>query len=65
MWELPKPKRVTSTKNGKAVVGVDKGVIDVKQGVKINDVDECETRKGNECEGASKISLKHVRESPE
>jgi len=50
---------------GKIVVGVDKGVIDVKQGVMINDADECETRKGNECEEASKISPKHVRESPE
>jgi len=58
VWELPKPKRVTSTKNGKAVV-------DVKQGVKIGDADECETRKGNECEGASKMGTKHVRESPE
>jgi len=65
VWELPKPKRVTSTKKGKAVIGIDKGVIDVKQGVKINDADECETRKRNECEGASRISPKHVRESPE
>jgi len=65
VWELSKPKRVTSTKNGKAVVRIDKGVINVKQGVKINDADECETRKGNECEGASKMSPKHVRESPE
>jgi len=52
-------------KKGKAVIGIDKGVIDVKQGVKINDADECETHKRNECEGASKISPKHVRESPE
>jgi len=65
VWELPKPKRVTSTKNGKIVVGVDKRMIRVKQGVMINDADECETCKGNECEGASKISPKHVRESPE
>jgi len=50
---------------GKIVVGVDKGVIDVKQGVKISDADECETCKGNECEGASKMSPKHVRGSPE
>ena len=47
------------------MIGIDKGVIDVKQGVKINDADECETRKRNECEGASEISPKHVRESPE
>jgi len=65
VWELPKPKRVTSTKNGKAVVGVDKGVIRVKQGIMINDAGECETCKRNECEGASKMSPKHVRESPE
>jgi len=50
---------------GKIVIGIDKGVIDVKQGVKINDADEYETRKRNECEGASKMSPKHVRESSE
>jgi len=65
VWELPKPKRVTCTKNGKIVVGIDKGVIDVKQGVMINDADECETCRRSECGGASKISLKRVRESPE
>jgi len=47
------------------VIRIDKGVIDVKQGVKINDADECETRKGNECEGASKMGMKRVHESPE
>jgi len=50
---------------GKIVIRIDKGVIDVKQGVKINDADECETRKRNECEGASRISPKRVRESLE
>ena len=65
VWELSKPKRVTSTKNGKIVVGVDKRVIRVKQGVMIDDVGECETRRRNECEGASKVSLKRVLESPE
>jgi len=64
MWELSKPKRVTSTKNGKIVIRVDKRVIRVKQGVMINDADECETCRRNECEGASKMSSKHVRESP-
>ena len=43
VWELSKPKRVTSTKNGKIVVGMDKRMIRVKQEVKINDADECET----------------------
>jgi len=56
VWELPKPKRVTCTKNGKVAVGADKRVIRVKQGVMINDADECE--------GASKMGPKHVRESP-
>jgi len=32
----------------------------VKQGIMINDADECETCKRNECEGASKISPKYV-----
>ena len=64
VWELSKPKRVTSTKNGKIVVGVDKRMIRVKQGVMINDADECETCKGNECKGASTMSLKRVQESP-
>ena len=50
---------------GKIVIRIDKGVIDVKQGITINDADERETRRRNECEGASKISPKHVRESPE
>ena len=36
----------------------------MKQGVKINDADERETRRRNECKGASKMSPKHVRESP-
>ena len=65
VWELSKPKRVTCTKNGKIVVGMDKRVIRVKQGVMINDADEYETCKRNECEGASKMSLKRVREGPE
>jgi len=65
VWELSKPKRVTSTKNGKIVVGVDKRVIRVKQGAMINDADECETCRRNECDGASKMSPKRVRESPE
>ena len=47
------------------MIRIDKGVIDVKQGVRINDADECETCKRNECEGASKMSPGHVRESPE
>jgi len=37
----------------------------VKQGIRINDADECEMCRRNECEGASKMSLKHVHESPE
>jgi len=37
----------------------------VKQGIRINDADECETCKGNECGGASKMSPKCVQESPE
>ena len=65
MWELSKPKRVTSTKNGKIVIGVDKRVIQVKQGVMINDAGECETCRRNKCEGASKMSPKRVHESPE
>jgi len=65
VWELPKPKRVTCTKNGKVGVGTDERVIRVKQGVRINDVDECETCRRNECDRASKMSPKRVRESPE
>ena len=60
MWELPKPKRVTSTKNGKVAVGADKRVIRVKQGVMINDADEYETCRKNECGRASKMSPKRV-----
>jgi len=60
--DVPKPKRVTCTKNGKAVVGMDKRVIRVKQGIMINDADECETCKRNECEEASRMGLKHVQE---
>jgi len=40
-------------------------VIRVKQGIVINDADEFETCKRNECGGASKISPKRVHESPE
>ena len=40
-------------------------MIRVKQEVKINDADERETCMRNECEGASKMSPKRVRESPE
>ena len=65
MWELPKPKRVTCTKNGKVEVGTDKRVIRVKQEVMINDADECETCRRNECEGASRMRVKQVRGSPE
>jgi len=65
VWELPKPKRVTCTKNGKVAVGADKRVIRVKQGVMVNDADECETCRRNECKGASKMSPKCILESPE
>jgi len=34
-------------------------------GDKINNADECEMCRRNECKGASKISPKHVHESPE
>jgi len=37
----------------------------VKQGVMINDAGECETCRRNECDRASKMSPKRVRESPE
>jgi len=65
VWELPKPKRVTYTKNGKVAVGTDERVIRVKQGIRINDADEGEMCRRNECDVASKMSPKHIHESPE
>jgi len=37
----------------------------VKQGLKIDDADEDETRKMSEWDDASKMGMKRVRESPE
>ena len=37
----------------------------MKRGLKINDADEGETCKMSECDDASKMGTKQVRESPE